>query len=144
MTNREKAQKIVNNLNDRSIHIDFDQEIMEEIYQEIEHVISDCTATKFSIQDISYELAKNNININLSIDMSNNLIVLDLKTNAKSHLYLYENGTLTGRYNYETHIDFNDDMDNIITSLCTEFKNALCGRDYGQEGWFDLCKNLGI
>ena len=144
MTNRDKAQKIVDNLNNRRIHIYFDDEIMEEIYQEIEDVISDSTTTKFSIQDISYELAKNNIDTTLSIDMSNNLIILDLKTDAKSHLYLYEDGTLTGRYDYETHIDFNDDMDNIITSLCKEFKNALCGRDYGQESWFDLCKKLEI
>jgi len=40
MTNLEKAKEIVENLNDRrGIHIDFDDDIMDEIYHEIVEVI---------------------------------------------------------------------------------------------------------
>lgn len=145
MTNREKAEKIVYNLNDRrGINIDFDDEIMEEIYQEIEDVISDNKSTKNSIQDIMTTLAKHNIDTSLDINPTKNILCLDLKTDAKSHLYLYEDGTLNGRYDYEITIDMNDDMDNIIKQLCHEFVNALCGRDYGQEAWFVLCNKLNI
>lgn len=142
MTNREKAEQIVDNLNNRRIHIDFDDQIMEEIYQEIEDVISEKTIN--TIQDIIIELDKYNIDTSLGFNPTNNMICLDLKTNAKSHLYLYEDGTLNGRYDYETTIDMNDDMDNIIKQLCHEFVNALCGRDYGQEAWFVLCNKLNI
>jgi len=41
MTTREKAEKIVHDLNDRSIHIWFEDDIMEEIYQEISDTIDE-------------------------------------------------------------------------------------------------------
>jgi hypothetical protein len=143
MTNRQKAEKIIDNLNNRSIHIDFDDQIMEEIYQEIENVISSFDNNNISLYYIMKELAKYDVETILAIDGSNNMF-LDLKTEAKSHLYLYEDGTIKGRYDYENIIDLTHDIDGIIISLCYEFKNGTYGRDYGQNGWFDLLKKLEI
>jgi type III secretion system FlhB-like substrate exporter len=40
VTRLEKAKKIVDNLNDRAgVYIDFDDDIMEEIYEEIAEII---------------------------------------------------------------------------------------------------------
>lgn len=69
---------------------------------------------------------------------------LDLETKAKSHLYLYADGTLKGRYSYETKLDLSKPIDEVAKDLCNEFNDALHGRNYGQQGWFDLCRELGI
>lgn len=69
---------------------------------------------------------------------------IDLKTMAKSDLFLYEDGLLRGRYEYKKQIDLNEDMDSLITTLCHEFERALSGRDFGQLEWFELCKKKNI
>ncbi len=72
------------------------------------------------------------------------MLCMDLDTQAKGHLYLYEDGTILGRYNYANKIDFSNEISDIIYSLCVEFSKALHGRSYGNSEWFDLCKELEV
>ena len=69
---------------------------------------------------------------------------VDLQTRSKSELYLYEDGTLCGRYGYENQIDLSQDIEDLVIVLCHEFNNALHGRNYYQESWGDLCSSKGI
>lgn len=71
-------------------------------------------------------------------------LFIDLKTMAKSDLFLYEDGIIRGRYDYENQLDLNAEMDDLIITLCNEFDNALHGRNYGQDEWFALCKKNNI
>jgi len=68
---------------------------------------------------------------------------IDLDTRAKSHLYLYQDRTLRGRYGYEVVIE-ETDRESLTRRLCLEFVDALYGRDYYNEYWAELCKRTGI
>lgn len=94
--------------------------------------------------DILKTLAQNNILTSIQYNIEKNQLLLDLQTEAKSDLHLYEDGLLCGRYNYEKQIDLAQDMDVIVTELCHEFKYALHGRNYYQSAWAELCKTKGI
>jgi len=96
------------------------------------------------IRDILVELTKLGIHPSMHYDIDMNQCYLDLNTQAKSHLYLYEDGILRGRYQYQKEIDFNDDIEHMITILCNVFKRSLCGRDYGNPTWAELCDSKGI
>jgi hypothetical protein len=97
------------------------------------------------LADIAFYLAKNDIWITIIYDKDKDKFYLDLNTIAKSHLHLYEDGILKGRYNYEKQIDLNDDnIEQIAIDLCWEFIHALHGRDYGSYEWFRLCKQFNI
>lgn len=96
------------------------------------------------IKDLMELLSKNKITSSIKYDDILNKIYLDLETNAKSHLYLYEDGILRGRYNYEVQIDLSENIDDVITKLCYEFADALHGRSYYQAGWGELCRQKGI
>lgn len=96
------------------------------------------------IQDIMKSLAKKGISTSMCYNQTQGLCYIDLQTMAKSHLYLYEDGMLHGRYDYEKQIDLNQDIEILITELCHEFNYALHGRNYCQEGWSELCKSKGI
>lgn len=69
---------------------------------------------------------------------------LDLQTMAKSHLYLYGNGELKGRYEYNVQLDLDCSTDVIIRTLCFEFLGCLYGRDYYNGDWMRLCKKLKL
>lgn len=96
------------------------------------------------IKDLIFELAKKGISTKVCFDSDKNKIYFDLDTMAKSHLYLYEDGTIVGRYDYENKIDFNQNVDSILIDLCNEFNNALHGRSFGNEYWFDLCREFNV
>lgn len=94
------------------------------------------------LKELMIKLAYVNIYAFISYDFENKECYLDLQTGAKSHLYVYESGTIRGRYNYTSQIDFKDE--HILLFLCREFNNALCYRDYGNASWFVLCEKLGV
>ncbi len=96
------------------------------------------------ITDIMYVLVKEGIYTSLRYDRDNNEVSINLNTQAKSELYLAEDGMLYGRYDYTKQIDLSGCMDYVIFELCLEFTKALHGRDYGNENWFKLCKKKGI
>ena len=98
----------------------------------------------FEIQDIMIPLAKKGIETSMKYDTEKQQCYVDLETKAKSHLFLYEDGILRGRYEYEKQIDLSQDVEGIITELCHEFNHALHGRNFCQEAWADLCREKGI
>lgn len=89
-------------------------------------------------------LAMKKIYTSMQYDSERDEIYVDLETKAKSHLHLYEDGTLKGRYQYEIKIDLSQDIESLVTQLCHEFNNALHGRDYCQPAWADLCRSKEI
>ncbi len=99
---------------------------------------------KVEIQEIMKELALQGLSTSICYDSKLKSLYIDLDTGAKSHLYLYEDGTIRGRYNYENTINLNSDMDEIVLFLCREFSQALHGRGFGNSQWFELCKNNNV
>lgn len=96
------------------------------------------------IQDIMLELAKNGITTSMSYDSERKQVYIDLQTDAKSHLHLYEDGIIRGRYDYENFINFSQSKEYLILNLCDEFNDALHGRNYCQKAWADLCRAKDI
>lgn len=97
------------------------------------------------ILEINKGLALRGVGTAIKYDLERDLHYLDLETQAKSDLHLFENGKIVGRYNYLSELNIHDlTMEDIVRCLCFEFKRALCGRDYGSVSWFNLCKNYGI
>ncbi len=96
------------------------------------------------LTDIIKELSLRGVATSIFFSKPYNMFCIDLDTRAKSFLYLYEDVTILGRYDYADRIDLSDDISNIISLLCFQFSRALNGRDYGNSQWFDLCKELGI
>lgn len=96
------------------------------------------------LKEILKELSINGISAKMTYSIEHEMFVLDLQTLSKSHLYLYEDGTLRGRYDYQSYIDFYLDTDSIIRNLAYEFTEALHGRDYGNSEWFSLCDKHNI
>jgi hypothetical protein len=85
------------------------------------------------------ELAKNGVATSINYDFERDEFYIDLDTRAKSELHLYENGIIRGRYDYENSLNFEDEMPDLIRSLCYEFSNALHGRNYYNQAWAELC-----
>lgn len=96
-----------------------------------------------NLKNIIKMLAIEGIETSITYDIERDQLYIDLNTMAKSHLYLYEDGVLRGRYEYETQIDL-EDTDSLLRSLCFEFKDALCGRNYYNGNWAKLCKKYEI
>ena len=96
------------------------------------------------ILTILKELSKQKIRTSIHYNTERDQFYLDLETQAKSDLHLYEDGTLRGRYDYETEIDFQGDLEDTVTSLCREFNYALHCRSYYQPAWAELCKSKNI
>lgn len=97
-----------------------------------------------NIQDIMKELAKMGVHTSIHYCVEKDQYYLDLETQAKSWLYLYEDGILRGRYQYESLIDLTFPIENIVVELCYEFDRVLHGRDYGSGEWAALCETKGI
>ncbi len=96
------------------------------------------------LTDIMRELALRGVSTSMAFNKEFNILCIDLDTQAKSHLYLYEDGTILGRYNYANRLDFSNKISDTIYSLCGEFSKALHGRSYGNSEWFNLCKKLEV
>lgn len=96
------------------------------------------------IQDVMKALGKRGICTSMHYDSEKDQCYIDLKTGAKSDLYLYEDGILRGRYEYEMEIDLTQYIESLIDDLCYEFRNALQGRFYCQEAWAELCRSKGL
>lgn len=94
--------------------------------------------------DIVKELVKEGISVEICYDADREQFFANLNTEAKSHLHLYENLYLRGRYGRKIIIVCEGGSESIISQLCFEFKYALCGRDYGNCEWFKLCEKYGI
>jgi hypothetical protein len=85
------------------------------------------------------ELALRGVNTTIFFDKEVDSFLLDLNTQAKSHLCINEDGILTGRYDYRTEVCLDQDLEEIIRLLCHEFKHAQHGRNYGNQAWKNLC-----
>jgi hypothetical protein len=94
--------------------------------------------------EIVKELVIKGIDVTLKFDADRNEMYADLNTDTKSHLYLYENGMLRGRYDYEKQIDLSHNIDNLIIALCNEFEHATYGRSFGNSNWIDLCDENNV
>lgn len=97
-----------------------------------------------SIQDLMMVLAKKGISTSMHYDTVKNQFYVDFETQAKSHLHLYEDGILRGRYDYEVTIDLSEEIDSLIYTLCLEFRYAVHNRSYCDLAWAKLCDQLGI
>ena len=95
------------------------------------------------IKEITKQLTIKKINASIHFNLEKDKFYIDLNTEAKSHLYLYDDGTLEGRYGTKK-INLNTDIESILLTLCEEFNEALCYRTYGNSCWFDLCKKMNV
>lgn len=95
------------------------------------------------LKDILVELVKKGLDVSLNFNQVEDIFYIDLNTQAKSHLHLYQDGKLVGRYGSSS-IDLNQNIESIIIDLCYEFNNALCRRTYGNSDWFRLCEENNI
>lgn len=89
--------------------------------------------------EIAKCLAFRGIEVTLNFCPKKNQYYWNLNTQAKSHLFLYEDLTLEGRYDYKSKLDYDTIEDNIRT-LCYEVLECKCGRDYISCAWSDLCR----
>jgi len=96
-----------------------------------------------NIKEITKQLTIKKINVSINFNLEKDKFFIDLDTKAKSHLYLYEDGTLEGRYSTKK-INLNTDIESILLTLCEEFNEALCYRTYGNSYWFNLCKEMNV
>lgn len=117
---------------------------VEEIENSIHIVESSIRKNKLMLTDIMKALAMEGIATSLEYNVSADDFMLDLKTEAKGHLHLYENGMLYGRYNQAKQLNLASDIESLITELCFEFKLAIMGRDYYSKDWAALCAQKGI
>ena len=90
-------------------------------------------------------LTVQNIGVTIMFDTERKMFFANLDTQAKSSLYLYENGNLAGRYN-EDQIDLksDDSVVDIARELCYHFIDSTCGKNYYNGYWVELCKKLNI
>ena len=96
-----------------------------------------------NIKEITKQLAIKKVDVSIHFNLEKDKFFIDLDTGAKSHLYLYEDGTLEGRYSTKK-INLNTDIESILLTLCEEFNKALCYRTYGNSYWFDLCEEMNV
>ena len=69
----------------------------------------------------------------LTYDLTYDQFYIDLATQSKSDLYLYENGVLRGRYNYENTLNLEDE--DLFKTLLKEYEQSKHGRDFGNPEW---------
>jgi len=69
----------------------------------------------------------------LTYDLIYNQFYIDLATQSKSDLYLYEDGTIRGRYDYENTLNLEDA--NLFETLLEVYEESKCGRDFGNSEW---------
>lgn len=98
---------------------------------------------KIDMFDVMKELIGHGISTSLD-KSSEGEFFINLNTDAKSELHLYDDGTIIGRYDYKNKIDFTQDMYDIISDLCYEFNHALYGKNFFNQAWVDLCVVKGV
>lgn len=83
--------------------------------------------------------------IKFEYDKTSDLFYYDLNTGAKSHLHLFEDWHVEGRYNYSNQIEIEEwaTMEHILTRLFWEFKDCIHGRDYYNTDWMEIGVKLG-
>jgi len=69
----------------------------------------------------------------LTYDLIRNQFYIDLATQSKSNLYLYEDGAIRGRYDYENTLNLEDD--NLFETLLEEYEGSKHGTDFGNPEW---------
>lgn len=89
--------------------------------------------------EIAQYLAARKIEVTLNFSSKKNQYYWNLNTQAKSDLFLYEDLTLEGRYDYISKLEYDTVEENIL-QLCYEYRNCRLGRDYGSCYWSDLCR----
>lgn len=94
--------------------------------------------------DLFIALREKNVDAELCYYVSDKKIYINLNTQAKSHLHLYPDGTIFGRYGYENKIDLNQSVSDVLKQLCIEFIGSLHGRKYYNDNWALLCDENGI
>jgi hypothetical protein len=98
-----------------------------------------------TVQDVVKQLCILGIRgIEVEWDSDEGMLRYDLKTHAKSHLHLYEDFSVKGRYDYTTQIDPDQALDFIIKDLFWEFKGCIHGRDFYSSEWMELAVKLGL
>lgn len=102
------------------------------------------------LYNILKSLAKNNISPTLLWDENADAFYIDANTQAKSYLYIYEDGRMFGRYEslgnlfegdseYYTMIE-----DDILKELCVTYLACKHGRVFGNHYWEKLCKKYNV
>lgn len=94
--------------------------------------------------EILKALVEKGIVVSLCYDTDRNEMYANLNTNTKSHLYLYNDGMLRGRYDYESQLDLSRSIDDLIVDLCNEFENATHYRSFGNDAWIKLCEENNV
>jgi len=94
---------------------------------------------------VSKELATlHNIHTSIEFDVKKEQFFLNLQTESKSEAFVYEDGIVRGRYDYENTINLDLPNEELILVLAEEFSNSTHGRDYYQTAWKEFCKLHGI
>jgi len=96
------------------------------------------------LQNIMRELALRGVRTSIEYNKTTDQFYLDLHTETKSDLHLYEDGTLLGRYGTNIVIDLDEPTEDLMHSLCIQFSRATYGRSYYQKGWAELCQTHKI
>lgn len=96
----------------------------------------------YTVEDVILQLIKYQVIPSIGID-AEGITYHDLETRAKSHLYLYDDGTVKGRYDYVNNVFENaDTVDEVIMNLVHEFENCLHGRNFYSFFWMNLRETL--
>jgi len=96
-----------------------------------------------SVQDVVKELCKMGISITVEYNSDKDMLYYDLNTMAKSHLHLYEDFTVLGRYDYKNKIDSDQEINEILKDLFWEFEGCIHGRDFCNTNWKEIGVSLG-
>lgn len=96
------------------------------------------------VNEIIRALIENGIkDITVNLDEEDGVVYYNLNTQAKSHLLLREDYVLKGRYDYESKLDPEQDIDEILRDLFWEFRRCIHGRDFYSADWMELGVKLG-
>ena len=90
------------------------------------------------VQDLIRTLCTHISGIEVCYCEEKDMLYYSLNTGAKSDLYLYEDLTYKGRYDYiKGEIDA-DTIERALVRLFSAFESCLCGRDYYNKEWMEL------
>lgn len=89
--------------------------------------------------DVVKELVKMGLTgVNISYDENKESYYYDLNTKSKSHLHLYEDFHVEGRYGYTYIISPYQEIEDIICDLFYEFKKCQYGRGFYNKEWMEI------
>lgn len=96
--------------------------------------------------DVVKELTKMGLSdIKLNYDKGRDLFYWDLNTGCKSHLHLFEDWHVEGRYNHSNKFSVVElaNLEDILCWLFYEFKGCRYGRDFYNQEWMEIGVQLG-